>query len=172
VPEVFPRQLLDQAEFLASKGSGQGRSGRPRDADLRRAVSPAYYAVYHEITARCVECLVGSTRHELRRKISHSQVDQVSKWVNRAGQSGPQELREVFADLAAVPAVSDFAESFIEVIANRHNADYDHLFVVTRSDALDAIAMARFCRQAIGRIRAPHRRLFMTTLIMARESRT
>jgi hypothetical protein len=171
VPEVQPRQLLEQANFLASTGSGPGASGRPRDVDLRRAISASYYAVFHEITARCVEDLAGATRHELRRKMQHAQIDQFSKWVNQAGSAGPKELRPVFEDLAKVAAIRDFADSFVQLIALRHAADYDHLSRFTRSNVLNSVEMARFCRQAIGRIRAPHRRLFMTTLIMAREAR-
>jgi hypothetical protein len=41
-----PQHLLDQAEHLTQRQT----VGRPRATDLRRAVSAAYYAVFHTLT--------------------------------------------------------------------------------------------------------------------------
>jgi len=43
------------------------RGGAPRQADLRRAISSAYYAVFHAIMAEAADDFVGSThRHTPR----------------------------------------------------------------------------------------------------------
>ena len=43
---TLPRDLLDQAAHLAAR-----ESKRPRQASLRRAVSAAYYALFHLLIA-------------------------------------------------------------------------------------------------------------------------
>ena len=56
-----PREFIRIARHLASGGAGR-RRGRPRQADLRRAVSAAYYAMFHALARSCANTLVGSTR--------------------------------------------------------------------------------------------------------------
>jgi uncharacterized protein (UPF0332 family) len=171
VPEIQPARLIDQAEYLALFGSGSGVARRPRDVDLRRAVSGAYYAVFHDLTALCVKELAGEPYVPLRRKLQHAQVEQVCKWVDRAGSAGPQELRSMFERLAESKRVAEFATNFIELIGHRHAADYDHDKVLTRNEAVEVIALAKAARVAIARMRKEDRRLFMTLLVMAREGR-
>ena len=43
-----PHDLIRMARQLASGDLGSGR-GRPRQAELRRAVSTAYYAMFHAL---------------------------------------------------------------------------------------------------------------------------
>ena len=48
-----PQDLLRIAEELARGAIGGGR-GRPRQAELRRAISAAYYALFHTLALmRC-----------------------------------------------------------------------------------------------------------------------
>ena len=51
---IQPDGLLDHARALAESGPG-----RPPDADLRRGVSAAYYAVFHDLTDRAARHLIG-----------------------------------------------------------------------------------------------------------------
>ena len=50
---IDPDGLLDHAEKLAN-----AERGRPPDVDLRRGISAAYYAVYHELTGQAASHLV------------------------------------------------------------------------------------------------------------------
>jgi hypothetical protein len=52
---IHPGELLDLADRLAGRGSGPGR---PRMIELRRAVSSAYYALFHELAWRGTEALL------------------------------------------------------------------------------------------------------------------
>lgn len=69
---IDPGGLLTHALRLA----GQGRR-RPPEADLRRGVSAAYYAVFHDLTDRAARHLIGSSpdgsRNQLRRSWSHGE---------------------------------------------------------------------------------------------------
>ena len=59
---TLANDLLAQAKHLATK-----EPRRPRDASLRRAVSSAYYALFHLLTAEASKLLVsGSDREGLR----------------------------------------------------------------------------------------------------------
>ena len=58
---IDPDGLLRHAEQLAQTGRG-----RPTDAALRRGISTAYYAVFHDLTGQAASHLVGV--HVLRVK--------------------------------------------------------------------------------------------------------
>ncbi len=49
----LPNDLIEQARHLARR-----EPRRPRQASLRRAVSAAYYALFHAITVRAGEMLL------------------------------------------------------------------------------------------------------------------
>ncbi len=52
-----PRDLI----ITARRTVGQGRKGKPRQSDLKRALSTAYYAMFHALCRNCADCLVGKT---------------------------------------------------------------------------------------------------------------
>ena len=54
-------EMILMARALASGALGSGR-GRPRQAELRRAVSLAYYAMFHSLAKQAADTLVGATR--------------------------------------------------------------------------------------------------------------
>lgn len=56
-----PRHLIRIARQLASGAAG-GNRGRPRQAELRRAVSAAYYALFHALAHCCANRLAGADR--------------------------------------------------------------------------------------------------------------
>lgn len=95
-----------------------GSRGRPREANLRRAVSTAYYAMFHCLALCCADLLVGgegSNRSEpawrqVYRALEHGAARQRC---NRADiiQKFPMEIRE-------------FADRFVGMQQKRHQADY------------------------------------------------
>ncbi len=71
------RELIEQAENLIRPGE----RGRPTDADLRRAVSASYYALFHELTLLVAERLTRrldpSVRDDVRRHFAHGALSKV-----------------------------------------------------------------------------------------------
>jgi len=62
----LPHDLLAQARLLATK-----EPRRPKDASLRRAVSTAYYALFHLLTDEASRFLIsGSSRDPLRNLVT------------------------------------------------------------------------------------------------------
>jgi hypothetical protein len=63
-------ELLEQARHLATR-----EHRRPKQASLRRAVSAAYYALFHLLTDESTRSLIsgnGADRHELRQALRRS----------------------------------------------------------------------------------------------------
>lgn len=113
--------LLEQADHLATR-----ERKRPRQASLRRAVSTAYYAVYHLLTWEAL-LLIAPGAEEGTRLI-------MQRWFDHAGMftacglfSGETFLGPL-ARLAGSPPLPDLqriARSFRELQQERHSADYD-----------------------------------------------
>ena len=112
-------------------------SGRPRETNLRRASSAAYYAMFHCLAESCANALAGATRasrsqqawRQAYRALNHSSIRRRSS--RREFRRFPSEIQK-------------FAVLFISMQAKRHKADYDPDpdIQFTKSDALNDIRKA------------------------------
>lgn len=121
--------LLRIARHLAAGSVGSGR-GRPRQTDLCRAVSAAYYAMFHALAQCCADLLAGSspshrdpeawrqTYRALDHGLARSQCDNQT-----AMRRFPAEIRQ-------------FAEVFVTMQRQRHHADYDPGITYSRSQVI------------------------------------
>ena len=131
----LPDDLRDQARRLASH-----EPRRPRQASLRRAVSAAYYALFHLLVTDATEAAFGASRdplrramrHALARAFDHGTMMQASKALssgNLPATCDPvRRLMVVSADLKRV------AKVFADLQAARHRADYDMAEPFRRSE--------------------------------------
>ena len=104
------RDLIETARRLTEFGTPQ-----PTQADLRRAVSTAYYVLFHCLAGAAADLLTGSSRrspewHQVYRALEHG------KARNACQQQGvmrtfPMEIRS-------------FAKAFVDLQDARHQADY------------------------------------------------
>ena len=121
-----PDDLLTIAETLASGSIGHQR-GRPRQAELRRAVSAAYYALFHALARNAADLLVGSR--------AATQTKQAWRQVYRALDHGRIKRQCTNQIITKFPQeIQDFAGHFVMVQAQRYMADYDPLEHFSRSD--------------------------------------
>lgn len=119
---AFHDDLLDQAFHLARLDRN-----RPRQANLRRSVSTAYYALFHLLVSEAVSYWrLERHRAMLARSFEHGRMKRVC---NNCPQQNTG-LRSV-------------AEAFVELQQARHSADYDSSVVWVKSDVLDQVEMAR-----------------------------
>jgi len=145
--------LLEIAADLARRE----QAGRPRQASLRRAISTAYYALFHALAYLCANELVGWTKpwdvfSPIYRRLEHGRAKDAFKRIS--GQHGP--------------AIATIGRTFILLQDRRHTADYDPSpFPFGRSETLDLIEQAR---QAIARVLIlnDEERLFVATQLIAR----
>ena len=133
----LPSDLLAQAKHLATK-----EPKRPKQASLRRAVSSAYYALFHFLTRESSKFLVGGNapgrrelRQAMRRAFVHGEMKSVSK--SFASNSPARTWQPAAGPISVEVAI--VAETFVELQDARHEADYDHARAWTRQEALDLV---------------------------------
>lgn len=115
---------------------------------LRRAVSSAYYALFHGLVADATRRTFGAAadrepdRHVLSRWYNHGEMRSVSQWLIRLaqGQSVPDGVAALLADPPA--DLVSVARAFVQLQEQRHEADYDHTADLTEADALTAVVRA------------------------------
>jgi hypothetical protein len=138
---IEPDKLLDAADRLAP---AEASRGRPPYTAHRRAVSTAYYAVFHAIGAQVAGTVFSTAdaafRQRVRRWIGHGDVRVVARWVSQldstTGGSPPAHIQALLAPSGS-PAHIDadtvaIADGFLELNDKREQADYDHEAVFTR----------------------------------------
>jgi uncharacterized protein (UPF0332 family) len=114
--------LLDQASHLANRDRT-----RPKQVNLRRAVSTAYYAPFHLL----VDGAVSYWRLERQRSLLARSFDH-RKMKGACGSCHPTTV-----ELRAV------ARAFVDLQKSRHLADYDNAKEWTKVEALTEISNAR-----------------------------
>jgi hypothetical protein len=144
--------LLDVAARLARL-----EDGRPRRTSLRRAISSAYYALFHALAALCANRLVGFSKPwdayvPIYRTLDHARAKDIFRRisVNRG------------------PEIASIGQTFILLQERRHTADYDPSpFPFNRKETLDLVEQARL---AIARIEglSDGERLFVATQLISR----
>ena len=123
--------LLEQARFLARREAGRGR---PRQASLRRAVSTAYYAVFHLLAADAAlqACAVSpqGLRDRVQRALTHETMRQAAK--SFEASKLPDYLAPLLNPPIPSPLIS-IARSFARLQEERHKADYDVTYQFDRT---------------------------------------
>ena len=133
---MTPSNLIATAIALADTG----RRGRPRQTDLRRAVSTAYYALFHCLAASCADLLVGGSGAD--------RSEPAWEQTYRALEHGIVRRRCQAATIREFPpGIQHFANAFLDLQRKRHQADYasagdfpKRIVLQNISDAADAIA--------------------------------
>jgi len=137
----YADDLLQQARALAAIDPR-----RPKQASLRRAISAAYYAIFHELVDRAVGALLsgsdaaGPIGNRLRRVADHRAALRAARWFAGAPESMPQAIRGVrAASGASAPRVESalvlVCEALVNLQEKRHTADYDLGTAFTRDEA-------------------------------------
>lgn len=126
---------LEQARHLARR-----ERTRPKQASLRRAISAAYYALFHLLCNDAAGVLARGLREnrDLKARTARALDHGTMARVCRTFQAGalPSSfsfLQPIDADLRLV------AERFVRAQEERHSADYDLQANFTRTDTLNFI---------------------------------
>lgn len=144
--------LLDQAEHLAKR-----EPKKPRQAGLRRAVSAAYYALFHLLVTDGAKRISPAKPDGLsllmQRAFNHGEMRNVCKSFAdghraaiRGKQSGqpPPTTRELIA-LPFDPALFGVIQAFIDLQEARNEADY---YLGKQWNRLDVLNRVQTARQA------------------------
>src|SRR5829696_993111 len=120
------------SEGLLSVADTLARLYDPSTVALRRAVSSAYYALFHALIADASLRTIGGDpereldRHTVSRWYNHGEMRTVSQWVIRLArdESVPNGVAVLFGNPPA--DLVELARAFIQLQEARHEADYDH----------------------------------------------
>lgn len=156
--------LLEQAEHLCRR-----EARRPRQASLRRAISAAYYSVFHLLVASGAQHLVGqkSATSELRRSLARAYQHTAMRDVARqfaADDPSPKVRLALSATLPPDLRVVD--QAFVDLQEARHAADYDVGIGVRRTEVREIIVTANKAHRAWNRVKKhPDARVFLVALL-------
>lgn len=140
----YSNDLLAQAEKLL-----RGDGGRPKQANLRRAVSSAYYALFHFLIEEATIFVVGAGRSDkalrqlVGRGFTHTAMREASAEVRKGT---PRDLLKPFWTLYSVPTnatLGRLAAAFVDLQQERHRADYDLSQPITLKEADSLVQQAR-----------------------------
>lgn len=154
-------QALDfivTAKLLA----GQPRRGRPLETNLRRAISTAYYALFHYLAECCADTLAGGPGARRSR----------DAWrrVYRAVQHGRARERCIDIGRSALSRfpleIQNFARVFADMQPLRHRADYDPDAEFSRKIALQYINDAENAIRQFPNAPIADRRAFAVHVLM------
>ncbi len=107
---------------------------QPAPAAIRRAISTAYYAAFHALTASNAEVLMDSTNDQLTAEAWI----QIYRGLNHGqARAQLQQNRTKFSVEA-----QDFADLFCDLQIQRHNADYNPLAAFTAQAATNWLIKA------------------------------
>lgn len=160
-----PEHLFEQAERLIAPPP----AGPPRQVDLRRAISSAYYGVFHATLAAAADEFVGATKRAtprytlVYRSVDHRAIRELCSEVKKSKPAG-KYARFVPSGGFGGP-LQAYAAALIELQEKRHSADYDPSLRVRTSDALVAIRTARTALRRFGRAHAAERKAFLSLLL-------
>lgn len=159
-----PGHLFDQAQRLVASASGP-----PRQVDLRRAISTAYYGVFHFTLAALGDLFIGSSQRTSRRyalvyrSIDHRTLKEICIEVQKPSPSKRYAAYAPSIDLG--PHVRAFAVAVTDLQDKRHRADYDPAARFRTSDARFAIVAARRAIERFELADPEFQKLFLTFLL-------
>jgi len=135
----LPEQLISQAEFLL-------REAAFNEANVRRAVSSAYYALFHLLIRDAVLNWKHADRHaRLARSFDHKRMKDASTAIlKEMGNIPIQSTGGADAEQQAARfRLSTVAQAFVDLQQARHKADYDVGEPFGPVDAAVDVAQAR-----------------------------
>jgi len=167
------RDLVSQARMLA----GYERR-RPRQATVRRAISTAYYGLFHFLIeeSTALICGAGQEDQHLRQLASRAFVHVKMRSVCREFvKPNPQDVHDLLQPFWSRLGIANnhqvrlVAQTFIDLQDDRHTADYDPSVSFSRQDALNAALRADTAVNAWRQLKTANpqiARLFAIALIL------
>jgi hypothetical protein len=159
-----PEHLIDQAHDLAAPPA----IGARRQANLRRAVSTAYYALFHAILTDVADQLVGKGQRNtpqyalVYRSVQHRRLTDLCE--NIVKEKVPDKYKPYVPQGGFGPDLLAVAKILKDLQDKRHSADYDPRYRITPSDATLTLQAGRTALDHWRNVSAPRRRLFILML--------
>ncbi len=147
-----PGDLVEQARRLASASPK-----RPREVDLRRAISASYYGLFQALAKTGADLLVGTT--------GANRSEKAWRQVHRALQHGEAKARCEALPTGFSQELEEVADAFVILQKRRHEADYDPSAAFTRGNTLNHVLLAESSISKLAAAPIKDRRAFMVWLL-------
>jgi hypothetical protein len=167
---IDPKGLIGTARLLL----GEGNKGAPNQTRLRRAVSTAYYALFHTIVRAAADAFVGAghrsaPRYEtLYRAFEHSRMKESCASVARPTLGA--RARKALGAATASQEIRNVAIAFVTLQERRHWADYSAIGRITRGEARDLVDLAAFAADQLAAAGVEQRRDFLAFMMLSARS--
>jgi hypothetical protein len=160
---ISAQDLLSHAEDLVLSK----RPGALPHVNLRRAISAAYYGLFHQLLADAADSLVGKTRRTepaygiVYRAFEHRRMrDRASRAINLS-----DKLRASLGIQTFSSSIREGAAAFVELQTERHKADYDPAYRPSLETARAQIGVARDAIADFARAPKGEYQLFLLLLL-------
>jgi hypothetical protein len=160
-----PEHLFEQAKRLIERQA----SGAPRQVDIRRAISAAYYAVFHFALREVADEFVGkgqqtSAAYALAyRSLSHKKLADICKEVKKPELKA--SLKKYAPEAGYSWHIREFSELVVQLQEKRHEADYNPSPKFRLADARADIAAAEAAIERFSLADPEEKRVFLALLV-------
>jgi hypothetical protein len=164
VAVLNPNHFFEQANKLITI-----QVGPPRQVDVRRAISAAYYATFHATITAAADPFIGITNRDtsryglVYRSVSHAWLRDLCKEVQKSTLSNKFKPHAPSSGFGL--NVTAFAAAVVELQEKRHSADYDVTVRMNKSDAVLAISTAQAALRRFSKASKTRRVAFLSLLL-------
>jgi hypothetical protein len=164
VAVLNPNHLFEQANKLITI-----QVGPPRQVDVRRAISAAYYATFHATITAAADQFIGVTNRDtsryglVYRSVGHAWLRDLCKEVQKPTLSNKFRPHAPIGGFGS--NVTAFAAAVVELQEKRHSADYDVMIRMNKSDAVLAISTAKAALRRFSKASKTRRLAFLSLLL-------
>lgn len=154
-------ELLDTARYLLRRNQN-----RPTEADLRRSVSTAYYALFHRLIDDAVGRLTAGVeqRNAFARAFDHGEMREACKRLLQPPKDFPPLAGLVISD-----ALRQVAEVFVWLQSERHDADYNRGKEFDRAEVRQRLEELELALEGWERVRStPAGETFLLLLLLGK----
>jgi len=133
---------------------------RPSQSEIRRAISSAYYAVFHALARTCANSLVGRTPSQRPNKA----------WVEvyRGLNHGVcKKACEQATSVNFPTCIQEFADAFQQLQEHRHKADYDPNIRFSKAEAETWYEIARLSVDSLRSASNVDKKAFSTWVLIS-----
>jgi hypothetical protein len=165
VATLDPIHFFDQADNLISGAA----AGAPRQVDLRRAISAAYYGVFHAIVRAATDLVIGAAQRQtpwyglVYRSIEHRSLRTLCEDIGKP--SMPARYLPYVPASGLGTDMAALAAAVPDLQKKRHEADYDPRLRFYRSDARIEVSKARTAVKHLTDADSESRRIFLILLL-------
>jgi uncharacterized protein (UPF0332 family) len=149
--------MMNDRLIRVARELSQRTGHRPREAFMRRAVSTAYYAMFHALARLCADELIGA---------KHARTAPWNRVYRALDHKAAKTVLQSSEATALSSVIADFGNAFAHLQERRHQADYDPApfqYYFSGTEAL--VELAHSAIQKLDSLKADERRTLAVLIL-------